>query len=145
MTTRHSYVFGTGCHDNESTTCYSCKEHRANTHFSLYQKHSRFSTGSVLVFFLFNYPNNLTFPPFYIVTTICTVLLLIPNILAVCRTVALFSTIYSAIRIARSSIYPFKKISCVDVCTFYAKVVFLFFNSFSSFVMINYKLYEFNY
>ena len=38
-------------------------------------------------FFLFYYPNE----PFYIVTSICTVLLLIPNFFAVCRTVAFVS------------------------------------------------------
>ena len=122
MTTRRRHADSIGCHDNKSTTCYSCKEQSVNTLLSLYQKHFRFSTGSVLVLPLFNHPNSLTFPPFYIVTTICTVLLLIPNILAVCLTVAPFSTIYSAILIARSSIYPFKFISYINVCTFYAGI-----------------------
>ena len=42
--------------------------------------------------------------PASFVTSICTVLLLILNCFAVCRTVALFSMIYAAISTARSSI-----------------------------------------
>lgn len=42
---------------------------------------------------LFNCPNHLTFPPFHIVPTACTVDFEIPNCFAVCLTVALFSII----------------------------------------------------
>ena len=42
---------------------------------------------------LFYCPDNLPAKPFCIVTTVCTVLLLMPKALAVCRTVALWSMI----------------------------------------------------
>lgn len=44
------------------------------------------------------------FQAFYAILILCTVLLLIPNFLAACRTVAFVSTIYPAISTARSSI-----------------------------------------
>ena len=53
---------------------------------------------------LFYCPDNLPTKPFYIVTTTCTVLFEMPNAFAVCRTVALWSMIWPAIPIARSSI-----------------------------------------
>ena len=55
--------------------------------------------------FLYNYPNDLTFPPLYIVPSI-----------------------------ARSSIYPFKKIPCNTFFTLYAGVIrkYDFFNNFAT-------------
>ena len=46
--------------------------------------------------------------PFYFTTSICTVLLLIPNLRAASLTVARFSMIYAASSQARSSMFPFK-------------------------------------
>ena len=52
----------------------------------------KFIPIALLAYILFNCPNQLTFTPLYFVTTICTVLLLTPNLFAAWRTVA-FSSI----------------------------------------------------
>ena len=49
--------------------------------------------------------------PFYFLTSLCTVLLLIPNFLAQFLTVALLLIMYSALSSTLSSIYAFKKTS----------------------------------
>ena len=54
-------------------------------------------------------PADFQWGPFCFVTSVCTVLLLIPNFLAALRTVVLFSMMYWASAQARSSMFPFKK------------------------------------
>lgn len=77
------------------------------------------------------------------VQSLCTVLLLIPNRFAACRTVALFSIINPATSTALSSIYSFKRIPCLHLFTMYAGADTAMLISFNCIVLCAYTLLSF--